>query len=388
MSHPRPLRLSLAIGAVLATAAAAAFPAGPGNASTLTSSPTTTTDTAHHPRWRMIATGLDNPRQLSFDPHGNLYVAEAGRGGSGPCQSGPEGDEVCYGTTGAVTRIGRHSHKRVLRHLPSLAAKDGTAAIGPADVAVDRRGHYLLTIGLGADPAVRTGLPALGRRLMGTLTAGRVHGYGPRVVADLAAREAAKDPDGEGPDSNPVGFARSGHGVVAADAGGNDLLRIGRHGRINTLAVFPAKMMANPMGGPDVPMDAVPTSVVRGPDGAWYVSQLTGFPFPVGGASIFRVVPGHTPTVFATGLTNVTDLAWHRGRLYAVQLANGGLLTAPQDAPPVGSLVRVPAHSTKPIPVAADLTAPDGVAIRRHAAYVTTCAVCPGGGGVARVPLR
>lgn len=388
MSHPRPLRLSMAaVGAVLATAAATVLPAGPGTADTPTSA-ATTPDTAHHPQWRMIATGLDNPRQLSFDSRGNLYVAEAGRGGSGPCQSGPERDDVCYGTTGAITRIGRHSHRRVVRHLPSLAAKDGTAAIGPADVAVDGRGHYLLTIGLGADPATRAGLPTLGRRLMGTLAAGRVHGHGPRVVADLAASETAKDPDGEGPDSNPVGFARSGHGVVAADAGGNDLLRIGRHGHITTLAVFPAKMMANPMGGPNVPMDAVPTSVTRGPDGAWYVSQLTGFPFPVGGASIFRVVPGHAPTVFATGLTNVTDLAWHRGRLYAVQLANGGLLTAPQDAPPVGSLVRVPAHSTKPIPVAASLTAPYGLAIRHLVAYVSTCTVCPGGGGVARVPLH
>ena len=43
--------------------------------------------------------------------------------------------------------------------------------------------------------------------------------------------------------------------------------------------------------GPDVPMQAVPTGVVRGPDGAIYVSQLTGFPFPIGGARIFRIDP-------------------------------------------------------------------------------------------------
>ena len=33
-------------------------------------------------------------------------------------------------------------------------------------------------------------------------------------------------------------------------------------------------------------MQAVPTSVEKGRDGWYYVSQLTGFPFPVGGASI------------------------------------------------------------------------------------------------------
>jgi hypothetical protein len=37
-------------------------------------------------------------------------------------------------------------------------------------------------------------------------------------------------------------------------------------------------------------MQAVPTSVAVAPDGAYYVGQLTGFPFPVGGARVFRVV--------------------------------------------------------------------------------------------------
>ena len=40
-----------------------------------------------------------------------------------------------------------------------------------------------------------------------------------------------------------------------------------------------------------IPMQAVPTGVVKGPDGALYMSQLTGFPFPVGGANVFRIDP-------------------------------------------------------------------------------------------------
>ena len=35
----------------------------------------------------------------------------------------------------------------------------------------------------------------------------------------------------------------------------------------------------------------MPTSVVKGPDGLYYISQLTGFPFIPGGANIFRVNP-------------------------------------------------------------------------------------------------
>ena len=34
---------------------------------------------------RVVMTGLDNPRDLAFGPEGALYVAEAGRGGDGPC---------------------------------------------------------------------------------------------------------------------------------------------------------------------------------------------------------------------------------------------------------------------------------------------------------------
>jgi hypothetical protein len=55
----------------------------------------------------VIATGLNNPRGLGFAANGDLYVAEAGIGGSGKCRPAPDGQpvEVCYGETGALTRI-------------------------------------------------------------------------------------------------------------------------------------------------------------------------------------------------------------------------------------------------------------------------------------------
>jgi hypothetical protein len=83
----------------------------------------------------------------------------------------------------------------------------------------------------------------------------------------------------------------------------------------------------------------------------------------------------------------VTDLAWSHGRLYAVQISDAGLLKGV-----TGSLVRVHrGDNTLEDTVAGGLVAPYGVAIRHHAAYVSTCSVggadCAGKGTVVRIPL-
>jgi hypothetical protein len=54
----------------------------------------------------VVATGLDNPRGLAFGTDGTLYVAEAGRGGSGPCFTNSEPNFVCTVGGSTVWRIG------------------------------------------------------------------------------------------------------------------------------------------------------------------------------------------------------------------------------------------------------------------------------------------
>ena len=78
----------------------------------------------------------------------------------------------------------------------------------------------------------------------------------------------------------------------------------------------------------------------------------------------------------------MTDLAFARdGSLYAVEIASAGLLNEP-----IGSLVKVTPGGSDHEVIAGGLDAPYGVAIDRHDAYVSTCAVCPGGGEVVRIP--
>lgn len=335
---------------------------------------------------RVVATGLDNPRQLTIGAGGSVYVAEAGRGGSGPCIPNPEGGDACLGATGAVTKITRRGQERVITGLPSLAGPDGGGAAGPADVAVNGSWVSVL-VGLGGAPEARDSLGDAGARL-GTVLHGRLGGP-LAVAADPVAHEAAHNPAGEDLDSNPTGLVARGNSgqFIVADAGANAIESLGRKGDTTVAVIEGGEALAPPFlglpPGTMIPVQAVPTDVVVGPDGALYVSELTGFPFPPGGSVIWRVVPGQAPSVYATGLTNVTSLDWRGNTLYAVQLSDTGLLGGME-----GSLRRVvPGGSAHPV-VAGGLFAPYGVAIHGNTAYVSTCSVCAFGGEVRAVPLR
>jgi hypothetical protein len=354
---------------VLALALAALLPAG--------------TAAAHRDKSpRVVASGLDNPRGLDVDHRGTVYVTEAGRGGAGPCVPGPEGGEVCAGATGAVTKAWYGGQKRILEGLPSIGPPDGNSAIGPSDIELRWFGSALLTVGLGADPAVRAEVgPDFGQ----LYKISRFRGL--RAVADIAGFEAAENPDGGLPDSNPHSVTTKWGRTYVVDAGGNSLVRVGWSGEISTVAVFPDRLVDAPPGipglPPQVPMQAVPTSVVVGPDGALYVSQLTGFPFVPGAANIYRVEPGAEPEVYASGFTNITDLAFDRhGSLYVLEFAANGLLSGD----PTGALTRVDPDGSRE-PVASEgLVNPTGVAIgRKGDIFVSNHGAEAGAGEVLRL---
>jgi sugar lactone lactonase YvrE len=343
---------------------------------------------------KVVADGLDNPRGIAFGPDGALYVAESGEGGPPPCvPGGPEGGEACFGRTGAVTRITKHSQNRVLKGLPSVSEPGGFAALGPVDLGFSHKAGYLLLgcPACGADTRQQFGAAAarLGKLL-------KVNQHGIRAVADFVRFEVANNPDqgagaAPGPpiDSNPNGLLVGKRSQLAVDAGGNDLLKVDHRGRIKLVAVFPTQTVPNP-GIPDLPpeleVQSVPTSVVKGPDGAYYVGELTGFPFPVGGARVWRVVPGHDPEVFAEGFTNIIDIAFDkRGRLYVLEIATEGLLSAEPPTLPVGRLVRVDRDGSQTTLAREGLEAPGGFVLGHGAAYITNRSVVADAGQVVKV---
>jgi hypothetical protein len=365
---------------------------------------------------QVIASGLDSPRHLAFGSGGDLYVAEAGRGGSGPCFIGGEGP-ACMGASGAVTRIDRSGNQsRIAEGLASYAnqsdnpAENNHNAIGPHGITVLGRHTVLITNGgptepreFPADPTDPHSPPgptisreALAEQnpvadLFGRVLLLRRHGD-PVSIADIYDFERDVNPDAAvgnpAVDSNPVDVELDGRKLVVVDAGGNALDVVRRWGRVSNLAVFPNDgPVPNPMGGPDIPFQAVPTAVAVGRD-AYYVSQLTGFPFPVGAANIFRVDKRTgAVSVFASGFTNLMDLAWGRdGTLYALEIAHNGLLSGN----PEGAIYAVSRDGSKrqlELP-AGTLTAPGGIAVGDHALYVTNKSTEPGGGEVLRIRAR
>jgi sugar lactone lactonase YvrE len=175
-----------------------------------------------------------------------------------------------------------------------------------------------------------------------------------RVLADIGTFEDEENPDADLPDSNPYGVLALPGRQVVADAGANALFEIRANGRIRTLAVFPEFQYQG--AGPF--RDAVPTGLAVGPDGDYYVGQLTGGPFATGIASVFRVpAEGGDPEVFASGFTNIVDIAFGPdGSLYVVQSANPIPLFGD------GKIVRVAPDGTR-TELNVPLFAPGGIAI-------------------------
>src|SRR5690606_31280663 len=116
--------------------------------------------------------------------------------------------------------------------------------------------------------------------------------------------------------------------TLVADAGGNVLLEIDSRGHVDWVALFPEELVSTAnikalAGCPDpvpdlafacelpdmMPAQPTPTSIAIGPDGAWYVGELKGFPAPTGESRIWRIEPGtrHADCATSPACTVVAD---------------------------------------------------------------------------------
>lgn len=254
---------------------------------------------------------------LGTDADGNVVVADAGRG---------------------------------------VARADGTLIAelpGVTDVAASDQGWLWAITGLGAPNEQRLFKVSMD----GTVT----------EFADLGAYEAKHNPHPAEVDSNPFSVIDVGGGEAAvADAGGNTLLKVNKHGKVKLVAVLPNELVptdnakaiieeivGNLLGHevsceeelpaeappeaheicelPDmIPAEPVATSVAIGPDGDFYVGELKGFPAPLGRSRVWRISSnarnahcGHSPlcSVAYDGFTSIVDLSFGTdGTLYVAEM--------------------------------------------------------------------
>lgn len=351
--------------------------------------------------FEVIANGLDSPRGLTFGLDGALYVTEAGRGGDGPCIAAPSVEDPnsksCYGETSAVTRIQNSIAKRVVTGLPSLARRgaDGSIvdATGVSDIAFDTSGKAYAVLGFisgtASDRDQKLGISDFGQ----LIALNNLNGAGAWTrLADLSGFESANNPDGgntengENPlDSNPYDLLIKDGNAFVVDAAANDLLRVGlESSEIAVESVFGSRLANNPLAGSDsFLMQSVPTSIAVGPDGAFYVGELTGFPYPKGGARVYRITPGSEPSVYAEGFTNIIDLAFSEsGNLYVLELTKNSLLSDD----PTGALIRVAPDGTRTTIASDGLIFPTALAIDSdNTIYVANKGFLAGTGEVIRI---
>ena len=256
----------------------------------------------------VYASGLFNPRGLTFGPDGKLYVALAGNGTPEQAPSAVRIEDGC----GVVVAHGQ----------PSTQGMSG-AVQGPGSVAFLGEQMYLLQ-----DSEDDRG------DLISTFPNGvyTVNADGSCTLLADVSTWMNENPTKEIPaDRGKLGetFAMlAGEGFLwVVESNEGQVLKVTPDGTITRIVDLSE-------GHP------VPTGCAIAPDGGLYVGNLTDAPYPDGKAQVIHVAPDGTVKTVWEGLTMVVALTTVDGVIYACEMATGNTTQPPFTVPGTGRIVK------------------------------------------------
>jgi len=301
-------------------------------------------------RVSVYASGLNNPRGLTFGPDGNLYVAEGGKGG----KNLPEDRPACvvppppgpYRGSQTGSRISKINHEgvrtTVVDQLPSSQTSEqlGSLVSGVADVAFVGKTLYAVMAGAGCSHGVR-------RIPNGVI---RVKDGSWQLVANLSEFQrshpvAQPEPDDFEPDGTWYSMMALAGDLFAVEPNHGELVKVSTDGRIHRVIDISASQG-----------HVVPTAIAYD-RGDFYVGNLFVFPQHKGAAKVWKISPDGKIRFHAGGFNMVTGLAFDkRHRMYVLEAS-----APPAPTPGTGRIIRVNPDRTGRVVIADGLFFPTGM---------------------------